>query len=75
MIQTLEAIIDANGNVLLQENVKLNKTFRALVTILDEEPKSEILETAILSEISLAKDWNTSEENEAWQHLVELPSC
>jgi hypothetical protein len=75
MIQTIEAIIDANGKVILQENIKLNKTFRALVTILDEEPKNEILETAILSEVSLAKDWNTGEENEAWQHLAELPSC
>ena len=75
MIQTVEAIIDANGKVVLQENIKLKKTFRALVTILDEEPKNEILETAILSEISLAKDWNTAEEDEAWQHLAELPSC
>jgi hypothetical protein len=75
MIQTIEAIIDVNGKVVLQETVKLNKTFRALVTILDEDPKNEILETAILSEVSLAKDWNTAEENEAWQHLAELPSC
>ena len=75
MIRTLEAIVDANGKVILRENIKLKKSFRALVTILDEEPKSEILETAILSETSLAKDWNTTEENEAWQHLAELPSC
>ena len=27
------------------------------------------LETALLSESSLAKDWSTKEENEAWQHL------
>jgi hypothetical protein len=75
MIQTLEAIIDTNGKVILQDNIKLKKTYRALVTILDEEPKNEILETAILSEVLLAKDWNTTEENEAWQHLAELPSC
>lgn len=75
MIQTLEAIIDKNGKVLLSDNIKLDKSKRALVTILDEEPKNEILETAVLSEISLAKDWNTKEENEAWQHLADLPSC
>ena len=27
------------------------------------------LETALLSESSLAKDWLTKEEDEAWQHL------
>ena len=27
------------------------------------------LETAILSESALAKDWSTPEEDEAWQHL------
>ena len=29
----------------------------------------EKLETAILSESALAKDWATPEEDEAWQHL------
>jgi len=29
----------------------------------------EKLETAILSESSLAKDWSTPEEDEAWQNL------
>ena len=75
MIQTLEAIIDMNGNIILPNGIKLDRSKRALITILDEEPKIEILETAILSEVSLAKDWNTAEENEAWQHLTELPSC
>jgi hypothetical protein len=75
MIQTIEAIIDISGRVILSGDIKLDKNKRALVTILDEEPKNEIPETAILSEVSLAKDWNTAEENEAWQHLAELPSC
>lgn len=29
----------------------------------------EKLETAILSESALTKDWSTPEEDEAWQHL------
>jgi hypothetical protein len=29
----------------------------------------ETLETALLSESSLQKDWLTPEEDEAWQHL------
>jgi len=31
-------------------------------------------ETALLSERSLAEDWNTPEENKAWRHLADLPS-
>ncbi|HQU85957.1 MAG TPA: hypothetical protein PKY59_22715 [Pyrinomonadaceae bacterium] len=37
MMQTVEAIIDMQGRVLLKEKVKLNKTKRALLTILDDE--------------------------------------
>jgi hypothetical protein len=73
MIQTIEAIIDTNGRVILVDEFKPEKRFRALVTILDEEPKAEISETALLSEKSL-EEWNSEEENLAWQHLAELPS-
>ena len=31
--------------------------------------RNEKIETAILSEFTLAKDWLTPEEDEAWQHL------
>lgn len=37
MMQTVEAIIDMQGRVLLKEKVRLNKTKRALLTILDDE--------------------------------------
>lgn len=69
MIQTLEAIIDENGNVHLLESVHLAEARRALVTILDDEPATEVSETALLSEQSLAEDWNRPEEDEAWSHL------
>ena len=39
-----------------------------------EEPENGISETALLSERSLAEDWDVSEEDEAWQHLADLPS-
>lgn len=32
----------------------------------------EISETALLSEKSLAKDWNTPRENKAWSHLADV---
>ena len=69
MIQTVEAIIDQNGNVHLLEAIKLATVKRALVTILDEEPTNAISETALLSEATLAEDWNRPEEEEAWRHL------
>jgi len=75
MSQTLEATIDPKGRITLHEDVALGKKRRALVTILDEEPKIEVSETALLSEKSLAEEWNTPEEDAAWQHLAELPSC
>lgn len=74
MIQTIEAIIDTNGRVILSNDFKPEKNYRALVTILEEEPKAEISETALMSEKSLAENWNTKEEDEAWQHLKEIPS-
>jgi hypothetical protein len=40
MMQTLEAIVDETGKISLLEEVRLDKSRRALVTILDEEPKT-----------------------------------
>ena len=67
MHRTIEAQIDENGNIRLLEPVHLSGSRRALVTILDSE--SAIDETALLSEASLAKDWNRPEEDAAWSHL------
>lgn len=68
MIQTLEAIVDISGVVRLLEPIHLDRRYRALVTILTEEP-SDALETMHLSEASLASDWNRPEEEAAWSHL------
>ena len=72
MIQTVEAVIDENGRVQLLEDVRLPEARRALVTILEEEPATEVSETALLSEQSLAEDWNRPEEDEAWSHLQQV---
>ena len=39
MIQTLEAVVNENGKIELLTEIRLKKRQRALVTILDEEPK------------------------------------
>ncbi|MDT4898264.1 MAG: hypothetical protein QOH25_3341 [Acidobacteriota bacterium] len=72
MIQTVEAIIEPDGKVLLLESVQLKEARRALVTILDDEPATKGSETALLSEESLAEDWNRPEEDEAWSHLQKV---
>lgn len=69
MIQTVEAIIEPDGKVLLLEDVQLTESRRALVTILEDEPASKVPVTALLSEQALAEDWNRPEEDEAWSHL------
>ena len=65
MIRAIEAVVDEGGHVQLAEPVALKGFHRALVIILEERP-SETMETAILSEQSLAADWMRSEEEEAW---------
>src|SRR3989304_4150329 len=66
MIRTVEAVVDASGNVRLLEDIQLPGPRRALVTILDDAPGSE--EAALLSERALA-DWSRPEEDAAWAHL------
>jgi len=73
MLQTIEAIIDEQGVVKLLEPVQFSRTRRALVTILEDEPIEAVAETALLSEVALAEDWNRPEEDEAWSHLQQAP--
>lgn len=58
----------------LLEPVQLDRRRRALVTILADEP-SEAHETALLSEGSLAEDWNRLEEDAVWAHLQQAQHC
>lgn len=68
MIQTVEAVVDAEGKVELLEPVRVTGRTRALVTILDEPP-GVAGESAPLAEMALAVDWNRQEEDAAWAHL------
>ena len=68
MIQTIEAVIDARGQVRLLSEISVTGPRRALVTILDE-PGVFPGEAALLSEAALAEDWNRPEEDAAWSYL------
>jgi hypothetical protein len=67
MYQAFEATIDANGKVHLSEAIQLPGERRALVIVLDDRPIEN--EAYLLSEASLAVDWNRPEEDAAWAHL------
>jgi len=68
MLRTIEATIDKDGRVHVQQKIQLTEAHRALVTILDE-PAYLIAETALMSEAALAEDWNRPEEDQAWAHF------
>ena len=68
MLRTVEATIDKDGKVRLQQKIQLPESRRALVTILDE-PAYLVAETALLSEPALAEDWSRPEEEKAWAYL------
>jgi hypothetical protein len=68
MIQTVEAIVDANGRVRLLGEVHVASPRRALVTVL-EEPPAVPGEAALLAETALPADWSRPEEDVAWAHL------
>ncbi|MEI9865657.1 MAG: hypothetical protein WDN00_14125 [Limisphaerales bacterium] len=69
MNRTIEAVIDEQGVVRLLEEIHLASARSALVTILNDEPVAQANETALLSEASLAEDWNRPEEDAAWAYL------
>lgn len=74
MLQTIEAVIDSGGHIRFLEPIKLTKSKRALVTLLDDEQESVIsaIENTLLSEEALGKDWNKPEEDKAWLHLQQV---
>ena len=67
MIQTIEAVVDADGCVRLLGELRLDGPRRAFVTVLDE-PAAVPGESALLAEAALA-DWHRPEEDAAWSYL------
>ena len=69
MVHTIEGVLELDGRVRLLQPIQTSTPRRALVMILDEPSAALPSETAILSEYSLATDWNRAEEDVAWAHL------
>jgi hypothetical protein len=66
---TFEATIDQSGKIQLANDARLPASRRALVIVLDDTPLPVVDETALLSEATLAVDWNRPEEDAAWAYL------
>lgn len=66
MRPTIEAEVDEKGNIRPKGPVTLKPGSRLLITVVGESAASE---TALLSEASLATDWNRPEEEAAWADL------
>jgi uncharacterized lipoprotein YbaY len=65
MRTTIEADVDEHGNIRPRENVSLPPGARLLITVIEPEA----IDTALLSEASLAADWDRAEEDAAWANL------
>ena len=67
MKPTIEAEVDEHGNIRPKEPFFLPPGSQLLITVLGE---SALPETALLSEASLAADWNRPEGDAAWVGLA-----
>ncbi len=75
MTQTFEAIINENGEIKLREEVHLKTSRRALVIILDEEPKIPVVPQkerfrAVLNKMEKTEMFRGIEVVKAWQKRV-----
>ncbi len=68
MLKSVEAEIEPGGEVKLLEPLDVDRPCHAIVTLIDDDGR-DIPETALLSEKTLARDWERDEEEEAWAHL------
>ena len=60
--------MDELGTVHLLQPQRLDRSHRAIVTIMSDEPVGAY-KAALFSEAALAGDWNRPEEDAAWAYL------
>lgn len=74
MMQTLEAIINKDGKVRLLENVRLPQARRALLTILDDEPKENkfMSNRELFDALNDAYANDTDEEEKEFLRLAQI---
>ena len=67
MKPTIEAEVDDKENIRLKTPIRFPPGSKLLITVVGEAAVSEI---ALLSESSLAAEWNRPEEDAAWADLA-----
>lgn len=67
VLRSIEVTVEKDGTVRLPKKMKLTARRRAILTIFDEPLLTA--ETALLSEVALAQDWDRPEEDKAWAYL------
>jgi len=68
-LRAIEAIINPDGRVVTELPLPFTHPTRVILTVaIDEE---EDINLALTSEDAWAKDWNRTEEDEAWASLQE----
>lgn len=68
MFPTIEAEVDEKGLIRPKEPVTLPPGSRVLITVLESDGS----QLPLLSEGSLAADWDRPEEDAAWSHLPQV---
>jgi hypothetical protein len=66
-MKPIEAEVDDKGQIHMKEPIALPPGARVLITIVPDSTPSE---TALLSESSLATEWDRPEEDAAWADLA-----
>ncbi len=69
-LKSIPATVSPDGFVTLSEPLALLEPVAAMVTIVLEDD-GQALEPALLSEAALG-DWNSEEEDKAWEYLSEV---
>jgi hypothetical protein len=72
MLQTVEAVIDAQGHIQWLEHIQLHAPQRVLITLLDAPASLD--ETLAIAESALADEWLNDDEEAAWAHLQQEAS-
>jgi len=70
MAKVVDVTLADQNNVKSIRPIRLPKRRRVFATIFSEELR--IPEIALLSEVALAEDWLSPEEDAAWAHLQHL---
>ena len=69
----MEVTLRPDGRIDSDQPLSITRPTRVILTMIEEEDGEDI-DLGLASESALAKDWNRTEEDEAWAYLQEEAS-